>query len=685
MPSFRQIAEPLAKMGVPITPVRPGTKRAFLPDFPTTATTDLQQIYAWDKLYSDHNAACVARVEDGGVWFFEVDSADVIPRLERETGQKMPQTFRVRSRPGRGHFYFRHNAASMQLGNISQTYVIGQDWSVRTNREYVVGPGSLHPDTGQPYQALDWTMPIAEAPNWLVEWLLSQKIQKQTTTQKVEAPRNERGMVPHGSIHGYMLSEAGRMRHIGLTQEEIEVALLRKVHENCEAPIDEDKVIQMASSVCRSWAPGTNRDILPSQPQQPIIPPDAEPEEELVYKTIEYPIFPRHVMFGTSLYDGFVKLYCGVSSRIDYFMWVPAAALMLNYLGTKVGVELAGWSMPSLYLILIGQKGRANKSSSIKDAMKYLEFAGMLQMYSKSTKAAEGRTLVWEAGSPEGLGTDMQRTNCKNAVLFYDELSALVSKARIDGSGMNSALLKMYESSNFGNSIKTKKDTFEIKPDSYCTTLITATTDKKFTELWSGLAGEDTGLNDRFTWVLQPKSLPELKLPKSINYALAAAETKKLVDRAVTKKTYSFFDTTPLQRIMEVYGTRTEIRAEKWALYFAIDMGLDEIDEDCVARGIEMVKYEEAVKDYLMTFEAKNDESRIQQGVIRLLKKNEGTMVKREVERTLSANTYGLSIWNRAYGMLLTNGYVVEEGMGVKGDPRKIRLIRDMTFGDKDD
>ena len=80
-----------------------------------------------------------------------------------------------------------------------------------------------------------------------------------------------------------------------------------------------------------------------------------------------------------------------------------------------------------------------------------------------------------------------------------------------------------------------------------------------------------------------------------------------------------------------------EIRAEKWALYFAIDMGLDEIDEDCVARGIEMVKYEEAVEDYLMTFEAKNDESRIQQGVIRLLKKNEGTMVKREVERMLSA------------------------------------------------
>src|SRR5208337_1913092 len=135
--SFRDIAEPLVKMGIPVTPVRPGTKKAFLPDFPTTATTDIAQIEEWNKLYPDHNAACVARAEIGGVWFFEVDSPDVIPRLQKETGQTMPPTFKVRSRPGRCHFYFRHNAASLGLGNISQTYVVGQDWSVRTNREYV--------------------------------------------------------------------------------------------------------------------------------------------------------------------------------------------------------------------------------------------------------------------------------------------------------------------------------------------------------------------------------------------------------------------------------------------------------------------------------------------------------------------------------------------------------------------
>src|SRR6266436_5386103 len=167
MSTFLEIAEPLIKMGIPMTPILPGTKRAFLPDFPTTATTNLDQIKAWDLQYPNHNAACVARAEDGGVWFFEVDSKDVLVRIQENIGHDLlseVRTFRVRSRPGRGHYYFRHNEKSKALGNISQSYVLGQDWSVRTNREYVVAPGSIHPDTGQPYVAVDNT-PIATAPD----------------------------------------------------------------------------------------------------------------------------------------------------------------------------------------------------------------------------------------------------------------------------------------------------------------------------------------------------------------------------------------------------------------------------------------------------------------------------------------------------------------------------------------
>ena len=670
----------MAEMGVPQIRVRPDSKAAFDKEWPSMATTDLARLSELSKEFPNSNAASVAQGKIGGIWIWEVDSPDVIPRMERETGRALPSTFKVRSRPGRGHVYFRHTPASIEMGNLAQTYVIGQDWSVRANNMYAVSPGSIHPNTGQPYTGLNWGTPIVEAPEWLVSWLNSQKIQKKNFPV-VDAPRNERGKVAHGGIHSFMLTQAGRLRNAGCTQKEIEDILLDRVHKNCEPPIDDAKVIQMAKSIC-IYPPGEDKSIAFTQQPEPIVP--AEPEETPTFETIEYPVFPRHVMFGTSIYEGFVKPYCDVNSRVDYFMWMPTAVMMMNYLGTKVSVPYTSWK-PSFYIVLIGQKGRANKSSSIKDGMKYLENASVLSMYSKNIKNADGKSLVWEAGSPEGLGTDMMRTNCKNAVLFYDELSALVSKSSIEGSGMNSALLKMYESNNFANSVKTKKDAFNVDPGTYCASLITATTDRKFAELWSRLAGEDTGLNDRFTWVLQPKKLPDLKLEQVVNSMEAALATRKIIDRAVNKGKFEFFDRTPLQRILEVYGNRPAIRAEKWALYFAIDMGLDEIDEDCVARGIELVKYEEAVKDYLLTFEALNSESAIQQGVVRLLKKNNGKMEKRDVERALNANKYGLTIWNKAYSALVNNGYIVEEGKGVKGDPRTVRMTRDMVFGGSDD
>jgi hypothetical protein len=409
----------------------------------------------------------------------------------------------------------------------------------------------------------------------------------------------------------------------------------------------------------------------------------ADEDEGIGYETIDYPAFPRWVMNGTSIFENYVKPYCEKNSRVDYFMWMPTAALMMNYLGTKVKVAYKDWK-PSIYLVLIGEKGRANKSSSIKDGMQFLEFAGVLQMYSKDVKNADGKTVVFEAGSPEGLGTDMQRINCKNAVLFYDELQSLVGKARIENSGLTGAMLKLYESGNFSNSIKSKKDSFSVPPGSYIATVVAATTDKKFSELWAQMAGDDTGLDDRFTFVLQPETLPDTVIQEIVPYQQAALETRKLIDRAVNQGTYKFFDWTPFNETLKKYGNRAQIRAEKWALYFAIDQGLTEIDEECVEKGIALVRYEAEVKKYLMTFEARNEEANIQQSVVRLLKKNKGTIPVRDLERKMSVQRYGTTVWSRAFLGLINSGYVEIEGSGVKGDKKIVRLLRDMRFGDDD-
>jgi hypothetical protein len=685
MSLFFQSAKKLAEKGVPVIRLRPNSKIAFDREWPNLATTDLEILKKWAE--ETPNANCGAVASNGGIWMLEVDSPDVVARIQKETGHDITaiQTYKIRSRPGRGHFYFKSTPASDAMGNIAQTYVLGQDFSCRVKNSYCVGSGSLHPDTGLPYIALN-DAPIIEAPQWLIDWLLSQKIQKHSAPQGAQGRdliRNENGRISHGGIHNWMLTQAGKLRAMGLDANSIETPLLALVHANCEPPIDENKVRQMAKSIC-NFPVGAPVSSSLALTQSQVVGPPQEPEEELSFEEIEYPLFPKWVMHGTSLYEGFAKPYCAQNSRIDYFMWAPAAAMMMNYLGNKVSVPLKGWK-PSLYLVLIGKPGKANKSSSIKDGFKFFEFAAALSNYSREIKNAEGKSVVFEAGSPEGLGTDMQRINCKNAILFYDELSALVSKASIEGSGLNSALLKMYESGNFGNSIKSKKDAFSIMPDSYVASLITATTDKKFSELWSQLAGEDTGLNERFTFLLQPETLPEAKIHTAVSYHEAALATRKLLDKAVAKGSYEFYDQTPFVEALKKFKNREVIRAEKWSLYFAIDLGLDEIDEDCVERGIALTKYEAEVKKYLMTFDAKNDESKIQQSIIRYLKKRHGVAKLRDLERALSSNTYGTTLWDRAFLGLYKSGYILVEGQGSKGDPKRVRMLRDMSFGEDDD
>jgi hypothetical protein len=461
---FENIAVPLAARGIPLTPVRPGTKRAFLPDFPTTATTDLEQIKKWAALYSDHNAACVARAEEGGVWFFEVDSKDVLPRITKDTGHDLlveVPTFRVRSRPGRGHFYFRHNAASMQLGNISQTYVIGQDWSVRTNREYVVAPGSTHPDTGEPYAIVNDTE-IAVAPQWLIDWLLSQKVQKQSkpTAAGGDVPGTF-GKVPHGAIHGFITHHAGKLRAQGLSQAVIESALLELVHGNCEPPIDDDKVRATVKSIC-NYEKGVPGYPVPLGQQAQQAPPVeiewVEPRQLENKLTPVLPFLPEYLPLS-------MRLWCqDVAERMSLpldFTGIAALVCASGAVGRRAFVYPKqfdkGWKESiALSGALVADSGK-KKTPVWKEMMNplvELEYEWREQ-YAKDLKAYKTLYKQWEKAvktnpqepepekpvcrrsvftdcTPEALHAAMEE-NPSGVLYFRDELASWVEELEQDG------------------------------------------------------------------------------------------------------------------------------------------------------------------------------------------------------------------------------------------------------------
>ncbi len=663
--SFKDITIPLVLRGIPVIPILPKSKKAFLPDWPALASKDPIQIMEWDQAYPDYNGAAVATGRLDGVWFFEIDSNNVYDRVLKETGKEIPITYRVRSRPGRGHFYFRNTPASIAMSNIGQAFVKEADWSARVSNAYVVAAGSVHPNGG--FYTTIGNDEIIPAPDWFIQWCLSQKVSQKISGASLEIQRDVQGKIPHGSIHGYLLTQAGKLRAQGLSEEAIDIALMELAYKNCAEPLDDTKIHAMARSIC-NFPEGKPTDLPLTQ-----IATASSAEEPPAFLIDKHPEFPTWVMQGTSIYEKFVKPICDQNSRIDYFMWIPAMQMLLNYVGPRLKIRGPFGSdvfHGSLYTVIIGQKGKTNKSSSVHDAMNYFNYCGCLAHASRDIKMAEGRTLVWTAGSPEGLGLDMQRTGCRNAILYYDELSQLVNKAGIDGSNLNSTLLLMYEAQKFSNSVKSTKEAYSIDPDTYCASLITCTTDKKFAELWSRLAGSDTGLDDRFFFVYQPPVLPIARLKTYVNTVMGSIDTKRFIDKALAQTEYEIADPNdPRLQALVAIENRYADRAIRWAVGFAIDRGLDKVDEDCVERGCAIVQYERDVKKYLKCYESLTREGQIQQEIRRQLEMIGGRMERRELERILHAERWGTSLWMQSYAGLVKYQIIREEGSGVKGDP----------------
>lgn len=675
---FSDVATPLIQRGVPVIPLRPKTKIAFLLNWEDLASTDPAKIAEWDGQYTDANCGSVAIASPNLTWYFEFDSPDVGQRCGDETHQKLPDTFKVRSSPGKGHIYFRQTSASIAMGNIAQGFVKGEDWSARVDRQYVVSPGSLHPKTGQPYEIRSLA-PIIEAPDWFITWCISQKVEK---NKNIAVSVGDKQPIFEGSRNASLTSVGGGLRHKGLEYTEILGVLSRMNDEQCHPPLSQEEVNTIAASVSR-YSPGRSTVLLIGGKvagTEPVVSPaSATPveEEPIQITPVPYPKFPEFVMKGTSIYEGLVKPFCDVNSRYPEFMWMPAMTILLNYLGTKVRIKQKNL-ITSIFMVSIGRRGKVIKSSSVEDAIRYFENVGVVGHSEDNLSNAGGRALVFTPASPEGLGIEMRRTNCKNAILYFDELKTLVNKASIESSTLQSNLLTLYESGKFQNLTKDTKKSYSLLPGTYCLSLIACSTDKNFTANWSKLAGTSTGLDDRFMFVLQPETLKPLTPYIHVDTYEASARTRKLIEQAISKGVYSITNSSPLSKFTAENddSNRAEIRAEKLALGLAVDLGSDEIGEEEIERALAIVEYERSVKRYLRTYEASTREGSIQMELLYTLRKAGGVLSLREVYRILHPERMGTALWSQAYAGLIRAGWIREEGSGVKGDQKKLILLR---------
>lgn len=173
------VALDYAALGLHVVPIIPGQKRPPMDEWPLHATTDQATIRRWWTVdYKRHGIGIAPRQLPDGAWLFIVDvdekpgkhGEDTLRDFE-DTYGPLPATWTVHSGGGGRHLYFRSPVKLSSGTNKPGPYI-----DIRGDGGQSVAPPTIHKDTGRPYV---WdvdlnpeTVPLADAPGWLVELLL---------------------------------------------------------------------------------------------------------------------------------------------------------------------------------------------------------------------------------------------------------------------------------------------------------------------------------------------------------------------------------------------------------------------------------------------------------------------------------------------------------------------------------
>lgn len=486
------------------------------------------------------------------------------------------------------------------------------------------------------------------------------------------APRDANNLIPHGYIHDQLVSQCGKMASSGMPPgEAFEEALVAWAESNCCAPLDLGHVRQVARStdhwkrsnpfaeiVLHGGVPvGTSPDVRPAA----IVVPSAESAKpEIDTKGLTpYPEFPLWTLHGTTLFQGLVKPAVETSSKYAQLIYMPAIQIMLNHLFGRIRIKNQNVNL-NMYLGLISPYGQFFKSSCCELAQKYFEFAGILESYKPSMRNANGHMIVMQAGSTEGFGKTISKLGGSHAILYTEELSKMVSKSGIESSSYSYDLLTWYGSGEWGNIVKSEKDSFSFPAGSYCFSWQWCTTDRGFNRQWPKIAGMASGMEDRLFFVLSPKeprpTTPYVDPP----IQEGARRTGQVIERAVQQAVFAYEDADRAAKTLNGLDPRSMQLVQMLALYFAVDMEEDCITIDCVERAEALVKYRQEVRAYLEPIEADTIQGRVQKEILRELKQAGGKMKYRNLCLNMDYGRFGSDFWSAAIGGMFKTKMLVQ-------------------------
>ena len=272
MADYVAIATAALNRGFRITPVHPLEKRGVLYNWNKNPTTTLSEVFQHAKDFPNYNVGVVGRRGVGNHCFLDIDADGVTDRIEQETGQKMPLTYTVCSRPQsaphKKHFYFKQTSYSTLRLRKEANRKDTTKWVMSENTgapmhptEYdlkgvggggfVVAAGSVRKD-GEIYTVVN-DGDVVDIPDWLVDWLVADLSKYRSACAKeihdravsvAAIPKGEKAArqeiadpsafdISETDIFAFVNWRAGTFASLGVEGKALEKVLIHQVQKFC--------------------------------------------------------------------------------------------------------------------------------------------------------------------------------------------------------------------------------------------------------------------------------------------------------------------------------------------------------------------------------------------------------------------------------------------------------------------
>lgn len=239
-----------------------------------------------DGLFSDEHNVGIATGD--GLFVLDVDRKPGRPdgaeslRLLMERHEPLPVTAKSLTPNNGQHYYFR---APRPVP--CSTSKIGPSLDIKCDGGYVIAPPSVADGAAYrwaPGCSVD-EVGIAQAPEWLLE--LAGKRE-----EKKPAAAHEPGRVVEGARNEYLTSQAGSMRHRGMSLPAIKAGLHAENMAVCKPPLPADEVDKIAEGIMR-YAPA---DALRFTPPEELPEPETHDPGDLPAELFDVPGFVGEVI-----------------------------------------------------------------------------------------------------------------------------------------------------------------------------------------------------------------------------------------------------------------------------------------------------------------------------------------------------------------------------------------------------